>query len=65
MDEQQKDLIVQFKQERSHWEQEKSKLESSLNDINAAFNRLKDGVKNMEENAIKDSQLGLTMEAVS
>jgi len=65
MEEQRQDLIVQFKQERHHWEQEKLKLESDLQEAKAALNQMRDEIKTRDENAMKDSQLGVTMEAVS
>ena len=66
MEEQRAELVGHFEQERRRWEHERNKFEIELKEAKASLTEMNEVMrKRKEENVIKDSQLGLTMEAVS
>ena len=65
MEDERQNLITQFKQERRRWEVERSKFESDLHEAHASLHLIRNDLKSNDKVPTKDTQLGLTMEAVS
>ena len=65
MEEQRRELIGQFEQERRRWDQERLKVIKERDDAKDLVADLRGVMKTKsEEQVLKDDQLGVTMEAV-